>query len=195
MKKMRTVMTLVLALLLVLSVVGCGKKEEAPEITIDQLYEQGYELNASGLAGDEGTWQAYYVKDGDWQTPYLVEIPMTQDEVSEIFEAETDEDAKAIICGKENITITDKSGDVPAEDTLNEYVGKSLADLEEDGFYEYSASEDEEGNVVVDYAKNGNIVIRLSLSEAMTFDEYYSEDVDHSQLIVETVTFAGFSID
>lgn len=192
MKKLLTMMTLALSFLLVFGLAGCGKKELQEEITINDLYQQGFYPTISSFSGEDTLWKAYYTKDGDWTKTYYVEIPMTEDQNNELYEIVSDEAYQELICAKENITITDASDKVPAADVYEKYVGKSLADLQADGYDYCGATEGQDGYVIGQFSKPGEYVFDFELNEPTTFDEFCADDVDFSALTVKTITFAGF---
>lgn len=192
MKKFLNLFILTLSVLVVFGMVGCSKKEETTEMTIDKLYAEGYCVNMSSLSGDVGTWKAYYVKDGDWSSPYLVEIPMSQDQFNKLFEAETDEDQQKMICSMKDIKITDMKAQVPPKDKIDQYVGKTLSEVEEAGYFVSGSTEGEDGNVLVDCTKEDEYVIKVTFNESITWDEFESGNVDYSTLTVKEATFAGF---
>lgn len=194
MKRMIKLMTIMFSFIMILGMTACGKKEAASGITIKDIYDQGYRLNASSLSGDVGTWKAYYIKDGDWSKPYLVEVTMTQDECSEITDAD-DEKAEELLSAKKDVKITDVSDKVPAQDEIDKYVGKSLKELDDEGYYVCGSTEDEDGNAIVDCTKNGEYQLKIKLNEAITWSDFNEDNVDYSTLTVKEVEFAGFNAD
>lgn len=192
MKKWFVMITMALSFLMVLGMAGCDKKEEDTGMTIDKLYAEGYSLNMSSLDGDVGTWKAYYIKDGDWSQSYLVEIPMSQDEFNELFNAETDEEQQKMICSMQDIKITNMKDQLPAEDEINKYVGKTLSEMEEEGYYVSGSTDGEDGNVLVDCTKEDEYVINVAFNEDMTWEQFNEDNVDYSKLTVKEARFAGF---
>lgn len=194
MKNMWKLATLLTALFIILGIVGCSKQEEDSAMTVDALYEQGYTLDCSSYA-DQGPWKGYFVKDQNWEQPYLVEIPMTQEEVDEIYASASDEDTQKMICSKSDIKVTDMSDQVPAKDAFDKYIGKSLLDLEDDGYFVTGSVELEDGNVEVECSKTVEYRITLTFNEAVTFEQFDSGSVNHSDLTIKEIKFKGFSLD
>lgn len=208
MKKLVTVAALAVSTLMVFSMAGCSVNIEtkntptestetvAPkDMTIDGLYDEGYRIQTSSLSDEDGTWKAYYVKDDNWSNPYLVEAPMTQEEVNEIYEAPFEEDAKELLSSKEDLTITNVSDQVPDKKEFDKYVGKKLSDLQAEGYEVSGYTDRDNDNVVVEFSKPGEYGIAVKLNEKMSFDDFGADNVDYSKLTVKDAEFAGFSLE
>lgn len=198
MKKRIILATVALSTLVALGMAGCNKKEETEkkttsDITIQQLYEKGYSFNTGTRNEDDGVWKAYFTKDNDWQHPYLVEIPLSNDEYDEMSEKIAAGEEEKAVCSQKDISITDKSDEVPDEDQFKEYVGKPLSKLVDDEYFVFGNQEDEDGNLVIECSKPGEYSLAVIVNEKISFDDFNNDLVDYNQLTVKEVKFAGFA--
>ena len=134
---MKRYVALLLALLMVLALVGCGATKPEAKNEITDLLDQGYECR--GWTADETQWCGLFVKGDSYDEVLKVAAPMTAKQYEEFngFFDDEDADAKqmAFLSTLTDVEVTDISDMVPTQADLDTYVGKTMGDMEDDGFY------------------------------------------------------------
>lgn len=120
---------------MVLVLAACGATKAKNEIT--DLLEQGYECR--GWTGDETSWRGLFMKGDSSDEILKVTIPMTAEQYEKFngFFEEEDGEAKqmAYLETLTGVEVADISDLAPTQADLDAYVGKTLGDMEDDGFY------------------------------------------------------------
>lgn len=128
---MKRIITILLAITLLLNLSGCNKTTE-----LDKLEEQGY--SRTMFVMQDNKWCGLYEKENDAKK-YKVDIELSNSQVDEYNKISFDDEQaeqkqNAIIKKTKNIVVTDISNVVPTQTELDKYIGKTLGDLETDGF-------------------------------------------------------------
>lgn len=134
---MKKLTAALLALVMVLMLAACGSKPAA-ENEITNLYDEGFECRAS--CAYENEWRGMFIKEDSYDVVYKVVAPMTDKQYEEYNNIDySDEKAEekqlALLSTLPDVTVTDISDMIPTQEELDAYVGKTIGDLEDDGFY------------------------------------------------------------
>ena len=133
MKKLTAVL---LALVMVLALAACGGKSAA-ENEITKLYDEGFECRATTACETE--WRGLFMKEDSYDVIYKVIAPMTAKQYEAYsnigFDDEkAEEKQRAILGALTDVTVEDVADMVPTQEELDAYVGKTIGDMETDGF-------------------------------------------------------------
>lgn len=139
---MKKLWTVALACLMLLTLAACVEKTAAPagergNNEIAALYDEGYQCEQTVY--DESTWKGIFRMEDSWESVKLVTAKMTKAEYEAIsaisFEDENaDEKTAVALTNFSDVTVEDVTDLLPTQEELDAYVGKTLGDLEEDGF-------------------------------------------------------------
>ena len=134
---MKKLTAILLALVMVLVLAACGETKPEAKNEITDLLDQGYECR--GWTADETQWCGLFVKGDSYDEVLKVAAPMTAKQYEEFngFFDDEDADAKqmAFLSTLTDVEVTDISDMVPTQADLDTYVGKTMGDMEDDGFY------------------------------------------------------------
>ena len=134
---MKKLTAILLALVMVLVLAACGATKTEAKNEITDLLEQGYECR--GWTGDETSWRGLFIKGDSYDEILKVTIPMTAEQYEEFngfFEADDGEEKQmAYLQTLTGVEMADISDLVPTQADLDAYVGKTMGDMENDGFY------------------------------------------------------------
>ena len=190
---MKKIIKLLLALLTVLCLYACGGKQEKNELA--SLYEKGYETTMSSLT--EEKWYGLLQKDYSFEDIYKVEISIDQNTYNKLFEIDTFEEAGAkkfneILTTIQDCKVTPMADKVPNKDDFSIYIGKTIQDLENDGYERSGYFFDEEGCVF--FADGPDYSINVQVNEVITdvsIDDYSENDI--RALTIKDIKFSNFS--
>ncbi|MBQ0037440.1 MAG: hypothetical protein KBS74_02075 [Clostridiales bacterium] len=193
---MKKLVSVVLALLMIAALAGCGaEKTEENEIT--KLYSEGYQCTMS--TATEGSWKGVFQKEDSYDTLYMVMAAMSAEEY-EAYDAipYDDEDAdaqKEELLGKlSDVTVTDITDKIPTQEELDAYVGKTLGDLENDGFENTGYSIDDKCLFSYDgpvYCCTVTLDESTKIKTVEDLDNYSANDL--RALKIAAVEFSGMS--
>ena len=131
---MKKLAAIVLVLGMMLALAACGAAEAKNEIA--DLMDRGYECR--GWSADETGWRGLFIKEDSYDVVYKAVAPMTAKQYEEYNGYFDDEDAEekqmAYVKTLTGVEVTDISDMVPTQEELDVYVGKTLGDMENDGF-------------------------------------------------------------
>ena len=191
---MKRIFAMLLCLLTVFALAGCGAEEGGNEITA--LYDEGYCLGMCTY--DETSWAGLFQKEDSTETVYKVTAAMTAKQYeaySEIsFEDEDSEEKTKDILGQlSDVVVTDISGMVPSQEELDSYIGMTFGELEEAGFENSGYIGDEETGYRFFY--DGPVFSCTVSTEEGTvitnMDDYSANDI--RALKIGGMEFTGFS--
>lgn len=190
---MKKIIKLLLTLLTVLCLCACGGKQEKNELA--SLYEKGYETTMSSLT--EEKWYGLLQKDYSFEDIYKVEISIDQNTYNKLFEIDTFEEAGAkkfneILTTIQDCKVTPMADKVPNKDDFSIYIGKTIQDLENDGYERSGYFFDEEGCVF--FADGPDYSINVQVNEVITdvsIDDYSENDI--RALTIKDIKFSNFS--
>lgn len=132
---MKKLTAILLVLAAMLTLIACGATEAKNEIT--DLLEQGYECR--GWTGDETSWRGLFMKGDSYDEILKVTIPMTAEQYEKFNSYFDDEYAETkqmtYLQTLTGVEVADISDMAPTQADLDAYVGKTLGDMEDDGFY------------------------------------------------------------
>ena len=133
---MKKLMTAVLTLVMVLTLAACGGKTAA-ENEITKLYDEGFECWATTACETE--WRGLFMKEGSYDVIYKVIAPMTAKRYEaysniEFDDEKAEEKQRAILGALTDVIVENIADMVPTQEELDAYVGKTIGDMEADGF-------------------------------------------------------------
>ena len=213
--------TKALALVLAFSVgvlAGCGKSAQPQPIqpqTQQQAAEnnefvklllQGYTINMSSGGGDDETgydWRAIVsnrdvISDAEEITVLKVKIPLTKELYEEYFNFDTEKSEEQqieLLATQKECTVTDITDKIPKQEELDQWIGKTLGDLEQAGFENSGWSSDEQG-VTTFWYDGPAYYVEVGLKEGTLIkdmDDYSPNDL--RKLEIGSMRFQGFSFD
>lgn len=190
---MKKTVSIVLAIIMILAFAACGEKPEAAKNAMADLYEQGFELRAYSM--NEEKFAGMMQKEDSQDLIYKVSAPLTSELYEKIntINAEDDEEAaKNFYTALENLEVEEIQDLLPTQEELDQYIGKTLGDLEADG-YEKSGYSGWEG--VYSFYYDGPVWdLSVELKEGTLIEDLddYSEN-DLRQLEIGSVTFNSLS--
>lgn len=138
---MKKLIAMLLAALMLLSLAACGSKAEdtpaddaSARNEITDLFDEGYICNLS--IADENQWKGVFQQEESYDTVYMVTADMTAEKYTEFCDISFDDETAlhTFLGGLQNVTVTDITDMVPSQSELDAYVGKTIGDLEDDGF-------------------------------------------------------------
>ena len=190
---MKKIIKLLLTLVVLIGLTSCSSNSEKNEVA--SLYEQGYEQTMTSLTDNK--WLALFEKDYSYNDAYKVEITMDQATYDKLIEIDTTEDEgfnkfREIIEYLPNCTITSLNDELPSENDFDKYIGKTIADLESDGYERSGYTYDETGCIF--YADGPKYSVNVQTNEVITYEtiDDYSEN-DIRALTIKSIEFTGFS--
>lgn len=197
---MKKLITMLLAALMLLSLAACGSKAEdtpaddaSDRNEITDLFDEGYICTLS--SADETQWKGVFQQEESYDKIYMVTADMTAEKYEEFCNIDfDDEDALHAILGSlQNVTVTDITDMVPSQAELDAYVGKTIGDLEADGFESTGWSGDPEEGYSFFY--DGPVyccaVTPAEGSKVTNMDDYSANDI--RALEIGAVEFQGLS--
>ena len=133
---MKKLTATILLFVLILTLAACGITKPAAKNEITDLLDQGYECR--GWTADETMWRGMFQKGDSYDEILKVTVPMTEKQYEEFNGYFDDEDADAkqmtFLKTLTGVEVTDISDMVPTQEELDAYVGKTMGDMEADGF-------------------------------------------------------------
>ena len=199
MKMMKRWVPIFLSLLLIAAASGCGSSNSGTEETggneISQLFSEGYQCTMS--TADESVWRGVFQKEDSWETVYKAEAPLTAElyeAFNAAFEAEDSEQATQDFLGTlKEVTVTEITDQIPTQEELDSYIGRTLGDLESEGF-ENSGYLGDEGEGYSFFYDGPLYSCIVSLEEGTVIedmDDYSANDL--RALKIGGMEFTGFS--
>lgn len=190
---MKKIVTMLLAFVMVMALASCGAKP-AGENEISRLFAEGYQCTMSG--SDEHSWKGIFEKEDAPETAYLVMATMTSkahkalDKIS-FGDEESEQEYRAILGSLPNVTVTDISDQIPSQEELNAYVGKTLGDLEDDGFV--NCGDFQDGDVCLFNYEGPTYSCNVYPEDgAINMADYSPNDL--RTLKIGKIEFSGFSL-
>ena len=193
---MKKLTAILLALVMILALAACGSKQTSAGNEITDLVSQGYECRT--WSADETQWRGLFMKEDSYDVIYKVVAPMTAKQYEEFdsigFDDENAEEKQMAILGAlTDVVVTDISDMVPTQEELDAYVGKTIGDMENDGFENTGWSGDEESGYSFYY--DGPVyycLVNLAEGTVITdMDDYSANDI--RALEIGSVEFLGIS--
>lgn len=160
---MKKIFAVLLSVSLLFTLACCGQKPEEPtteeQTTVAEapsgndvtaLMEEGYSITSA--MADETVWKGVLQNANAPEKLYFGTAPLTSELYTAYSAIEFDdaEGMKAFLAGLENVTLTDISDKIPSQEEMDQYVGRTLGELEDDGFENTGYSNDE-GAVIFSY--------------------------------------------
>ena len=184
---MNKIIKTLLAICLLLTVSACGNnKQPEPEQEVQKnemakLFEEGYSCNSSTYM--DNSWHGMFIKDNDYSSTYKVEATLTDEKRTELeeidfFDEGADKKTQAVLETLTDVVITDISDMVPSQEDLDQYIGKTIGDLENDGFENSGYFQDENTyNFYYDGPVYGCLVYLKEGTEILDIDDYSANDI------------------
>lgn len=189
---MKKVTAILLMIILILALVGCGTVEDS-ENEISKLMKEGYSCMMSSASED--MWKGIFYREGNYDTIYKVVADMSEKEYQAYNDADFNEEIiNGILFGLKNVTVTDISDIVPTQEEMNIYVGKTLGDLEKDGFENTGWLGEEETGINQFFYDGPVYYCKVTLADGVVvedMDEYSANDL--RELEIGSVEFQGIS--
>ena len=189
---MKKVTAILLMIILILALVGCGTVEDS-ENEISKLMKEGYSCMMSSASED--MWKGIFYCEGNYDTIYKVVADMSEKEYQAYNDADFNEEIiNGILFGLKNVTVTDISDIVPTQEEMNIYVGKTLGDLEKDGFENTGWLGEEETGINQFFYDGPVYYCKVTLADGVVvedMDEYSANDL--RELEIGSVEFQGIS--
>lgn len=189
---MKKVTAILLMMILILALVGCGTVEDS-ENEISKLMKEGYSCMMSSASED--MWKGIFYREGNYDTIYKVVADMSEKEYQAYNDADFNEEIiNGILFGLKNMTVTDISDIVPTQEEMNIYVGKTLGDLEKDGFENTGWLGEEETGINQFFYDGPVYYCKVTLAGGVVvedMDEYSANDL--RELEIGSVEFQGIS--
>ena len=190
---MKRLAAILLCLIMALALAGCGGQETAAGNEITALLDEGYTTCCTSC-GDT-SWAGIFQKGNSWDSVYRVTAAMTEAQ-SEAFmnigyEDDYEAEERQILGQLSDVTVTDITDKVPAQEELDAWVGRTMGDLEADGFARNGYMGDPETGY--EFIFDGPVYsLDVTAAEAVDDLDNYSEN-DLRGLAIGSVRFAGFS--
>lgn len=196
MKNKKPIITILLSLLLLTCLCACSSNASNKEKNeVAPLFEQGYEMTQTTLI--DYTFKGLFMKDNDYNDAYKVICKMDEETYDKLLQCDTfEEDGLKqfveIVTYLPDCTVTSMEHELPKDGELEEYIGKTVKDVENDGYERSGYYLDEEGCIF--YADGPKYSITIQAEEVIKPEEIdnYSEN-DLRQLTVKSIEFDGFS--
>lgn len=203
---LRRIAAIALTLVLAFALTACGgnSSDNVPGETtefgtnaIAEMLNQGYEI--AQMNCDETMWRATLTKDGSWDVVYLAKAKMTADLYAKydgISFDDEDYDAKrlAFVTYLEDATVTDISDRVPAQAELDKlYIGKTMGDLEAEGFENTGYSSDPDTLDTKFYYDGPSYCITVAPELGTKIDMEDMSNNDIRKLVIASVQFQCLS--
>lgn len=199
---MKKTIAILLAALMLLALAACGSKADdtpaddtSARNEITDLYDEGYVCTMSSV--DETQWKGVFQMEDSFDKIYMVTADMTAEKY-EAYDSigyddeEADAKQRAILGSLQNVTVTDITDMVPPQSELDAYVGKTIGDLEADGFEDSGWIGGEEGYT---FFYDGPVyccaVTPAEGSKVTNMDDYSANDI--RALEIGAVEFQGLS--
>lgn len=197
---MKKILSIILALALVFTLCSCGtEKKEEPAATneITELMADGYTIYMTSY--DENRWNGVLAKYAENvpESFYKVKAQMTAEKYEEMsnipWDAEDYDQLLSDFLGTlEVISSEDINSMIPSQEELDQYIGKTLGDLEDEGF-ENSGNSNWEG--VCEFYYDGPVYsCTVGLKEGTiieNMDDYSVNDL--KKLEIGSMNFTGLS--
>ena len=190
---MKKLTAILLALVMVLALAACGA-ESAAENEITELVKEGYTCMSSTY--DETQWRGIFMKDDNYDVVYKVVAAMTAKKYEDFSaigwdDEKCEEKQMAILGSLTDVVVTDIADMVPTREDLDAYVGKTLGDLEDDGF-ENTGWTGEPGEGYDFYYDGPVYYCKVTPTEKVdNMDDYSTNDI--RALEIASVEFLGIS--
>ena len=191
---MKKITAMLLCLMMVLALVGCGAQKAENEITA--LFDEGYEATLTTY--DETSWTGVFQKDGGWDTVYMVKAAMTAKQYADYdaigWDDEKCDEKKAAILGElTDVVVTDITDKVPSQEELDSYIGMTMGELEDAGFEStgYVGDEDMGYSFFYDGPAYSLTVTPAEDQTIDDLDDYSANDL--RAITIGAVEFTGFS--
>lgn len=188
---MKKLISLTLALAFVLAFAACSK-ETPVNADIKAYFDQGYEVGMTTSSGDK--WSGILQKDNSYVKISSAITKQQQEAFNELDFSDADYAKKeqALITSLVDATIEDLSSQVPSQDELDTYVGKTLGEMEEAGWENIGTlADDDEYVVTLDgpvYQINVTVSDDVDLSN---LDNYSPNQINEFK--IATAEFVGFA--
>ena len=190
---MKRATKILLTLLVLISLCACSSNKEKNEIA--SLYDKGYDVTQTSYMDDK--WTAVYQKDFSMNDAYKVELSMDQATFDKLFEIDTFEEEgqkqfREIVEYLPDCTVTSLNDLLPAVDEFDKYIGKTIQDLENDGYERNGYTYNEEGCIF--FLDGLKYSINVQTNEFITYEtiDNYSEN-DIRALTIKSIECTGFS--
>ena len=159
------------------------------------LFEQGYEMVQTSLF--EYTFTTLLMKDNNYNDAYKAFCKLDEETYDQLLQCDTFEEEglkafKEIVTYLSDCTVTSMKEELPKDGELDEYIGKTIKDMENDGYERSGYYLAEDGCIF--YADGPKFSVTIQTEEVIKPEEMgaYSEN-DIGRLTVKSIEFNGFS--
>lgn len=190
---MKKLTAIFLALVMLSALTACGSKPAA-ENEITELVKEGYCFTTTTY--DETEWRGIFMKDDSYDVVYKVTADMTAKQYEKYsaigWDDEKAEEKQLAILGElTNVVVTDITDMIPTQAELDAYVGKTIGDMEDEGF-ENTGWTGEPGEGYELYYDGPVYYCKVStVEEVDDMDNYSTNDI--RALEIASVEFLGIS--
>lgn len=191
---MKRILCLIVCIILMASVVGCGKTTADTDNEVTKLYADGFTPSMSSVT--DSSLKILFQKDYSFDVVYKVEAMISEAQYEQYCLASESDDSDAEIAefleNLDNVVVSDITDIVPGQDKLNAYVGKTIGELENEG-YENSGYSGDDGDYAFFYDGPIYSLIVAPESGAIvgSIDDYSTNDI--RAMKIGSVEFCGFS--
>lgn len=190
---MKKLTAIILALTMVLALTACGS-QPAAENEITKLVADGYTCMMTSC--DEAQWRGVFMKEDNYDVIYKVVAPMSAKQYEDYCaigwdDEKCEEKQMAILAVLTDVEVTDIADMVPTQEEMDVYVGKTLGDMEADGF-ENTGWTGEPGEGYSFYYDGPVYYCKVAPAEEIgNIDDYSPNDI--LALEIASVEFMGIS--
>lgn len=139
---MKKLIAIALCLCLVLGLCACagGNGETDPseeQNEIARILNEGYSLTTTQYS--DGKWSGLFLKEGSYDVVYRVDAAMSEElsaewDAIDFFDDDADVKRAEVLKKLTDVQVTDIASQLPSQSDLDAYVGKTIGDMEDEGF-------------------------------------------------------------
>lgn len=182
---MKKIITILIMLMMTSSLVACGKKDSGP---VGELLDKGYEIRQFYVQNtDQKTFESLFVKDDSyiWVSGNLDDATHEK-----LMNATSNKETYEIIKEVKDIKTEDVSSEYPKQSDLDKYIGKTLADVEKDGYEFFLSYVDEKGTNL--YLEKDGFNYSALCEKSLTEDEFNKlSQEEQKQLVIKKLIVLG----
>lgn len=181
------------------AVVGCSKQSSYKEYTsVIDLSNDDYSSTQSTWDPETNAFKSEYINDGH-DSFYFVEATMTESQYDELnninIEAEDEDEINVqtaeLLDSLDDLKITCQNDNIPDDDTFSQYIGKTLGELDENGYCSFNTRVNDEGYYEF-YRYNDEYVLLIQSDEKADDPSVLPED--DTVIEIKDISFYEFSL-